>query len=147
VLAAATALGACVDEEGVLLDAGLSGPAVAIEATALTTEIEGSFEMHLELGERASDPTTVNIGTFSLERDGRVLVNPLDIVTNPQFPIEVGIGSSKHVAGTIEHSAGEPDLATELCAGSLELVGTLTDTLGDNRPKTLRSRSFQPSCR
>ncbi|HVR21575.1 MAG TPA: hypothetical protein VMS65_17795, partial [Polyangiaceae bacterium] len=86
------------------------------------------------------------LGTFSLERDGEVLLNPLDFVTDPTFPLEVGVGTSKHVDATLSDSEGEPELATTLCAAELAIVGTLMDTLGDDRPVTLRSASFRPIC-
>jgi hypothetical protein len=142
----AASLAGCVEEEGVLLEATLASPSLTVEASTLTTEVTGSFAIELELGELASDPTTVKLGTFSLERDGEVLLNPLEFDTSPAFPIEVGVGKSAHVHATVNDSEGEPELATTLCAAELAIVGTLTDTLGDDRSQTLRSASFRPTC-
>ena len=143
---AAASLGGCVEQEGVLLEASLASPSLTVSASPLTTELTGSFDIELALGERASDPTTVKLGTFSLERDGEVLLNPLDFVTNPTFPLDVGVGESKHVDATLNDSEGEPELATTLCAAELAIVGTLTDTLGDDHPLTLRSAPFRAIC-
>lgn len=139
-------LASCVDEEGVLLSAEITSPAVTVTSSALVTEVTGAFEIHLSLGDRASDPTTVELGTFSLQRDENVLLNPLELDTNPGFPIEVGVGSKKHVEVTIAHPEAEAELGDALCDGELQIVGTLTDSLGDDRPVTLTSVPFQPTC-
>jgi hypothetical protein len=139
-------LASCVDEEGVLLSAKLESPAVTVNASSLVTEVTGDFEIHLLLGDRASDSTTVELGTFSLQRNGDVLLNPLEIATSPEFPVTVGVGGSKDVHVTIDHPEAEAELGDELCGGPLEIVGTLTDSLGDDRPVTLSSGPVQPTC-
>jgi hypothetical protein len=73
-------------------------------------------------------------------------LNPLEIETEPAFPVEVGVGSSKHVLVAIAHPEAEAELGDVLCGGELQIVGTLTDSLGDDRPVTLTSVSFQPTC-
>jgi hypothetical protein len=143
----AVAFSGCVpDEEGVLLEASLGSPEVTVQGGTLATDVTGSFDIHLELGELASDPTTVKLGTFRLERDGSALVDPLLFDTTPKFPVEVAVGTSKHVVATIMSLDQAPELAEELCAAPLEIVGTVTDTLGDDRAKTLRSGSVTPEC-
>jgi hypothetical protein len=143
----ALALSACsIEEDGVLLEASLSSPELSVEATALTTEVSGSFGIELSLGDRASDPTTVKLGVFSLKRADRELSSPLNLDSDPKFPLDVGVGSSKHVAVLIDEPEGDPELAVELCAGPLEIAGTFTDTLGGDRPVSVSSGSFQPSC-
>ena len=143
----AAGLSGCgIEEEGVLLEASLGSPEVTVEGGTLATDVTGSFDIHLELGELASDPTTVKLGVFRLERDGSALVDPLHFDTNPKFPVEVDVGTSKHVAATIMSLDQAPELAEALCAGPLEIVGTVTDTLGDDRAKTLRSGSVTPDC-
>ena len=136
----------CVEEEGVLLEASITSPELTVAATELTTELTGSFGVELSLGDLAPEATTVKLGTFSLQRGGEVLLNPLDLTADPEFPLEVGVGKSKHVDVTIENPEGEPELAVELCSGELRIVGTLTDTLGDDRPVTLESAAFRPLC-
>jgi len=140
-------LTSCVDEEGVLLSAELASPALTITSSVLVADVTGRFEIHLSLGDRASDPTTVELGTFSLQRDGAVLLNPLELgETTPGFPLTVNVGGSKHVEVPIDHPDVEVELGEELCAGELEIVGTLTDSLGDDRPVTIASPPFQPTC-
>lgn len=140
------ALSGCVEEPGVFLEASVTSPALTVDATDLTTEISGSFGIELSLGDLAPEATTVKLGTFSLKRGGEVLLNPLDMTANPEFPVEVGVGKSKHVDMTIENPEGDPELGASLCSSELRIVGTLTDTLGDDRPVTLESASFRPSC-
>jgi len=139
-------LTSCVDEEGVLLSADLESPAVTVATSALVTEVAGDFAIQLSLGDRASDPTTVELGTFSLQRDGNVLLNPLELDTEPAFPITVGVGGSKRVLVTVGPQEADVEIGESLCSGELEVVGTLTDSLGDDRPVTLASGPFQPSC-
>jgi hypothetical protein len=136
----------CVEEEGVLLEASLTSPALTVEATTLTTEVSGSFGIELALGELAPEATTVKLGTFALKRGDIVLLGPLALTADPKFPLEVGVGKSKHVDVTIQNPEGDPALAIELCSGELRVVGTLTDTLGDDRSVTLESAAFRPSC-
>jgi hypothetical protein len=50
------------------------------------------------------------------------------------------------VQATIDHPDGEPELAAELCGAELQIVGTLTDSLGDDRPLSVTSEAFSPDC-
>jgi hypothetical protein len=139
-------LTSCVDEEGVLLSAELTSPATTVASSTLVTEVTGDFEIHLSLGERASDSTTVELGTFSLQRDGDVLLSPLELDTDPEFPVTVAVGGTKRVAVTIGPQEADAEIAESLCSGELWIVGTLTDSLGDDRPVTVSSGSFSPAC-
>lgn len=140
-------LTSCVpEEEGVLLSAELESPALTVTSSALVTEVMGDFAIQLSLGDRASDATTVELGTFSLQRDGDVLLNPLSLDTEPAFPITVGVGGKKSVAVVIGPQEADADIGNSLCSGQLKVVGTLTDSLGDDRPLTLSSGPFLPTC-
>jgi hypothetical protein len=145
--AVAAALSGCgIEEGGVLLEASLDSPEVTVEGGTLATDVTGSFDIVLELGDLASDPTTVKLGAFRLERDGSALVEPLLFDTNPKFPVDVGVGASKRVAATIMSLDQAPELAEVLCEGPVVIAGTVTDTLGDDRAKTLRSGPVTPDC-
>ena len=140
-------LTSCIpEEEGVLLSAELKSPALTVMSSALVTEVMGDFAIELSLGDRASDATTVELGTFSLQRAGDVLLNPLSLDTAPAFPITVGVGGKKSVAVTIGPQEADADIGSSLCSGQLQVVGTLTDSLGDDRPLTLSSGAFSPTC-
>jgi hypothetical protein len=140
------ALAGCGSKESVMLSARLESPELTVTGNALVTDVTGSFDLELALGNRASDPTSVDLGTFSLQRDGDVLLNPLELDTDPSFPVDVGVGGSKHVEVTITHPDGDPELANDLCSSELQIVGTLTDSLGDDRPITVTSGRFLPDC-
>lgn len=129
----------------VLATMKIESPALTVDGTALTTELDGGFTLVLTLGELASDPTTVKLGTFTLQRDGIVLVDNLQVKTDPTFPITLGVGKTKRVAVTVDHSVMDPDAAAELCAGELAYVGALTDSL-DDHPTTVRSDKITPNC-
>jgi hypothetical protein len=136
----------CGSKEQVMLSARLEDPMLTVEARALTTELTGSFDIVLTLGDRAADPTTVALGTFSLQREGQVLLSPLDMDETPDLPMTIGVGKTERVAVSIAGSIGEPELAAELCAGELSIVGTVTDSVVDDRPRTLSSAPFSPDC-
>jgi hypothetical protein len=135
----------CGSKDVVLATMKIESPALTVDGTALTTELDGSFTLVLTLGDRASDPATVELGTFTLQRDGVVLVDNLDVKTDPMAPFALGVGKSKRVAVTVMHSVMDPDAAAELCAGELAYVGALTDSLADH-PTTVRSDKITPTC-
>jgi len=139
-------LAGCGSKEQVILSASVEDATLMVESTALTTELVGSFRLVLSLGEYAADPSTVGLGTFSLERDAQVLLSPLTLDATPAFPITVGVGKTERVAVSITGSVGEPELAADLCAGELSITGTVTDSLTDERPRTLSSGRFPPDC-
>jgi hypothetical protein len=124
----------------------VEAPSLTVTATALTTEVAGSFDIGLSLGDLASDPTTVKLGTFALERNDAVLLSPLKLETTPAFPISVDVGESKRVEVTIANPDSPPELAQGLCSAELQIRGTLTDSLGDDRPHTVTSLPFSPAC-
>jgi hypothetical protein len=137
----------CGNEEGVVLEASLDSPVLTVTATPLTTDLTGSFDIELSLGERASDPTTVKLGVFSLLGGDEVVFSPLELDTSPGFPLTVDVGGTKHVDVTIANPDGPVELADALCGSPLQIRGTLTDSLGDDRPQTVTSLPFPPDCR
>ena len=145
VVSSAGALGGCGSKEAVMLGATLDSAELTVMGSSLVTDVTGSFDLELSLGDRASDPTTVQIGTFSLQRDGVVLLNPLLLAADPAFPIDVGVGRSKHVDVTITNRDGAVELAADLCSAELQIVGTLTDSLVDGS-LDVRSGLFLPDC-
>lgn len=140
------ALAACGSKESVMLSAHLESPELAITSNGLVTGVTGSFGLELALGDRASDPSTVTLGPFSLQRDSNVLLDPLKLAADPSFPMDVGVGGSKHVDMTIDNPDEDADLASDLCSAELQIVGTLTDTLGDDRSLTVSSGLFRADC-
>jgi hypothetical protein len=136
----------CGSKDQVIMTAKVSQPTLTVEATALTTELSGSFEIVLTLGDRVADPTSVDIGIFSLQRDDIELLSPLDLETDPAFPVDLDIGQTRRVDVTIRSPEAEVELAAELCAGDVEIVGTLIDAAFDDRPISVSSGPFAPEC-
>jgi len=139
-------LAGCGSKEAVMLGATLDSPELTVTGNSLVTDVMGSFDLELSLGDRASDATTVEIGTFSLQRDGNVLLNPLLLAAEPAFPIDIDVGRSKHVDVTVTNPDGEPELAAVLCSAELQIIGTLTDSQGDDHPISVTSGRFLPNC-
>ncbi len=135
----------CGSKERVLLSAHLEAPELTVTSNSLVTDVAGSFAIELALGDLASDPTTVKLLPFSLQRDGEVLLDPLEFDTEPSFPLDVKVGGSKHVHATIDHPDADADLASALCSGEVQIIGNLEDTLGDH-PIAVSSPSFLPDC-
>lgn len=148
-LAIALAVGSlagCGSKEQVMLSASLEDAMLTVEETPLTTELVGGFVLVLTLGDRAADPTEVDLGTFSLQRDAEVLLSPLEMDETPDLPMTIGVGKTERIAVSIMGSIGDAELTADLCAGELTIIGTITDSLVDDRPRTLSSGPFRPDC-
>ena len=139
-------LAGCGSKEQVLMSARVEGPMLTVTGNTLVTDVTGAFVIVLSLGDRAADPTTVDLGAFSLQRDENVLLDPLRLDANPRFPIDLDVGASRRVGVTIANLDEDSSLAAELCAGELSIVGTVTDSLVDDRPRALSSGPFPPDC-
>jgi hypothetical protein len=139
-------LAGCGSKEQVMISARVEGPMLTVTGNQLVTDVTGSFAIVLSLGDRAADPTTVDLGAFSLQRDGSVLLDPLLLDASPRFPVALDVGTSRRVGVTIANPNEVPSRRAELCAGELSIVGTVTDSLVDDRPRTLSSGPFPPDC-
>jgi hypothetical protein len=149
ILVTALAIGSlagCGSKEQVMTSVRVEAPMLTVTGNQLVTDVTGAFVIVLSLGDRAADPTTIDLGAFSLQRDGNVLLDPLLLDADPRFPIDLDVGTSRRVSVTIANPDEDPSLAAELCAGELSIVGTVTDSLVDDRPRTLSSGPFSPDC-
>jgi hypothetical protein len=139
------ALSGCGSEGVASLTGSLERPALDLNRSALGADATGGFELVLFLGEYAAGPTQVSLGAFAIERDGAELYSPLALDSSATFPVNVGVGETKRVSFTF---AVSPDAvaAEALCDGSLAFRGSVSDTLGKNRPTTLTSPEVTPTC-
>lgn len=133
----------CGSKESVSLSATIEAVDLTVEQVALGTSLTGSFELVLELGSEASEPTDVQLEQFSLlsGSDGRELM-PLQ-VTAPDvtFPVRVDKGQRRPIR--LELADGDPgdtDRAT-LC-GALQIRGAVTDSLSNGALTTASSGRF-----
>jgi hypothetical protein len=139
-----TGLGACGSKGSVALSAVISAPSAEVARSAVGADVTGGFEVELRLGEYAEESTTVELGTFSIQRDGADVLAPLTL-GGQKFPVSLGPGEAKSFELTINQAA-DRDVGDSLCEGDLELSGSFTDSLNDDRPTAVRSSAFEPSC-
>lgn len=142
-LAAFTLVG-CGSDGVATLSGALEKPSVTVTRSVLVGDVSGGFELFLELGEFAAGPTEVSLGAFVLERDDTVLLSALPL-SGGMFPVSVGVDQKTRIPLTFTRSA-DLALADELCAGPVAFRGTVSDTLGKNRPTTLHSADVTPTC-
>jgi hypothetical protein len=142
---AVLSLSGCGSEGVASLTGNLERPSLEVTRSAVGADAAGGFELVLFLGAYAEGPTQVSIGAFAIERDGTELYSPLSLDTATRFPVSVGVGETKRIPFTFEVSP-DPAEAEALCAGPLAFRGSVSDTLGKNRPTTLVSGEVTPTC-
>lgn len=137
----------CVEEDTASLEASVEDPSLELEASALVTDASGGFTLLLELGSYAPDATEVSLGAFTLSRSGDDLFGPVPLSASREFPLSVGVGKSVRV--TLELEPGTSATAQEadaMCSGPLSFVGSVSDTLGQNKPIRVESAAFEATC-
>lgn len=137
----------CVEEDTASLGASVEDPSLALEASALVTDASGGFTLLLELGSYASKATEVSLGAFTLSRSGDELFGPVPLSASQDFPVTVGVGKSVRVTLELEPgSSATSEEAEAMCAGPLSFVGSVSDTLGENKPIRVESTAFEAAC-
>lgn len=143
----------CVEAEPdrIRLAASIDAPELALEETALVSSLSGSFVLELELGDLASDPTTMSDAPrFDLiSKADNSLVRVLDVVSAQDFPLSVDVGESVQIAFELTDDntlvGSEVDA---LCAGPVLIGAVIRDSLSGSQPNSVRSASFTPDgCR
>lgn len=138
----------CGSKENVSLSAQLENASVAVATVALGSELSGGFDLRLELGEHAPEPTDVSLGTFSLRREQTELLSslPLATPTGVSFPLRVAPGEVKSVRLSIDsNELLEQAQADAICQGPLIVAGAVIDTLGGGTTNAF-SQSVTPDC-
>jgi hypothetical protein len=144
VLLAALALAGCASDGVATLSGALDKPTVAVNRSALAGDVTGGFELFLELGEFAAGPTEVSLGAFVIERDGNELLPALSL-SGATFPVRIAPKEKRRLPLTFDMTA-ELSVADGICLGPVSFRGSVTDSLGKNRPTTLTSIDATPSC-
>jgi hypothetical protein len=152
----------CASKEVVSLTASIGAVNVAVaKPGGLVTTVSGSFDVALELGQRASEGTDVSFTEFSLVRNdtgGPVLGlpygKPLAWVSSQPLPLRVEPGARAQPRMSIgtrngtqidPMQVGKDDFQT-LCSGvQLKIVGTLQDSANGGRTTPIASPPFVPS--
>lgn len=145
--AAPLLLTGCPEEDTASLEASVESPSLALEASALVTDASGGLTLELHLGSYASSATDVSLGSFTLTRAGDELFGPVPLAASHDFPVNVGVGKS--VSVKLELEAGTTTTAEEaeaLCDGPISFVGSVSDTLGGEKPIRVESVAFDADC-
>jgi hypothetical protein len=123
---------ACNLDPAVFVEPAIESPRLALTGGVLGSSLTGEFTLTLHLGARASGPSEVAFGAFSLvDANGEVVLDGLPVAPSRPSPIAVEPDSDELVVFTID-SGDEPiddALATAICAGEIAIRGTLEDSL------------------
>jgi hypothetical protein len=139
------ALTACVDTspDRVKLVANIANVQLAVSQSSLATSLSGSFVVNLDLGDLAqqeatvSDPPTFQLVTAT-DRSTLVILDAL--VEGTPFPITVKPGTHASLSYSLNDqktlTLGDID---KICAGQVEIAGSLRDTSNGDRPLSFDS--------
>jgi len=82
----------CINtDEAIFVEASIRDGSGSIETSSLSTGFSGSFAVDLHLGLRASGPSDVQLGGFSVQTADRLttIVQVLKTTSQPAFPVFV----------------------------------------------------------
>src|SRR4051812_12163162 len=87
---------ACVNTDAaVFVDPSVTKAEATVSGGALGVGLKGSFDLGLHLGPRASGPSKVTPGTFTIldAKQMGSIVSPLPVLTMSMFPVTVDLDS------------------------------------------------------
>ena len=142
-------LASCNLDAAVFVDPSITMPTLTVQKVALGTTLAGGFNLELHLSARASGPSNVTVGSFSLRTANQqtVLVPNLPVTTHPASPIGVAENSTQTVEVAIDTMSATLDASAHdaICAGQVVVTGTITDSL-ETSPTSVTSAPFTPQC-
>ncbi len=131
-----TLLVGCIDENEavIFVEPSVSSPSANITGSVLGSTIEGSFQLRLVLGPRASGPSTVTLESVVIkDASEQAAIGPvLAVVSSKPFPLTVEPDSDVTIDATFDIGSGTVDMATttKLCdSAGIRISGALGDTL------------------
>lgn len=140
-------LGCSASKDDVALSVRLSDPRLSVSDGRLIAALDGSFELVLALGEYAPRATTVSAPSFDVQRGDVTLVETLDVTPSEPFPLTLEAGDQKTVRFSVSDGEGvDEEQVSALCSGPVQIRGSVTDTLNDDKPTPITSAPFQPDC-
>lgn len=128
-------LAGCVNTDAtVFVDASLESATAAVGGGALGATVAGELALKLHLGPRASGPSQVTLGAFSIldaNQEAEITAVVLG-ASSTEFPVTVDLDSD--VSATLPYSLGSKTLPAEakakLCdAAGVVFRGTIQDSL------------------
>ena len=149
-LATAPLLGCVNTDAAVFVAPTLSSPAATVTSSVLGTGVTGgAFSLDLHLGARASGPSTVTLGAFSIldAEEMNSIVSPLSVQTDTTFPATVQPDSD--VTASFQFDTGAKLFPTavgaQLCASAGVVIGGIIDDSLAGRSTPVYSDVFHPS--
>lgn len=132
-LVALSASGCPNTDAAVFVDAEIPAGSVAIEPQTLGVALSGGFTLSLHLSARASGPSEVSYGSFSLMNadQSETLIASLPLSASVAAPVDVDPDTTVTVELSIDMGADLLDaaLVDRICAGSVVFSGVVDDSL------------------
>ena len=140
----------CNTDAAVFVAPTVEAPTLTVVKAALGTNLKGSFTLKLHLSARASGPSQVTLGTFSLKSadEKTTYAEPLPFTVDKASPFAVAEDSDTVLAITVDTGANPLPVALHdtVCAGGKIVVsGVLQDSLLTTAT-TFASDPFDPGC-
>ena len=146
---ALTLVASCNLDAAVFVAPEIKEPALTVGKEALGTSLKGSLVLSLHLGARASGPSEVTVGTFSLKNADQTVVHVenLPFTASPASPIGVAEDSDSTVEITIDTGSGLllPAAHDAICSGQVVVSGVIQDSLATGSTP-FASTPFTPTC-
>lgn len=135
-LAFSSLLTGCIgeDEAIIFVDPSVSSPEATIAGSVLGSTVTGSFQLRLVLGPRASDSSTVTIGSVNITdaESKSAVVSGLSLTPSQSFPLTVAPSSDVKIDVTFDMGDKTVSMPTTdaLCmAPGVRIAGTINDSL------------------
>jgi hypothetical protein len=138
----------CGSKGAVSLTASIGDVNVSVEPLTLGTRLAGSFTLSLSVGPEAEADSQVSLESFALVRGAETLVDALEVVPeSATFPLTVPKGGSRRVTFKIGSDTKllEQEAKDRICAGNVQVVGAVRDSLSDGKITPLRGAEVTPS--
>lgn len=139
----------CIDTDpAVFVEASVATPSLAVQTSALATGLEGTVDVSLHLGSRASGPSTTTLPAASLvdEAGATTLAPTLGFTASPSVPVTVPVDDT--VIVTLSFAAKDnllpAERASAICAEKPRIRLLVDDSLR-GVPATIDSPPFTPS--
>ncbi len=122
----------------VTLSASVPNAQLQVATVALGTKLSGSFDLRLDLGERADKALDLTPDKFSVLGAGDATIVPtLSAATTESYPVHVNVGQARTLTYTLDDKNPlDASAQTALCAGPVRISGSVTDAGGASFPAT-----------
>lgn len=135
-LALSSSLIGCIgdDEAIIFVEPSVASPHATLASSVLGSTVTGSFQLRLVLGPRASDSSTVTIGSVNITdaENKTAVLSGLSLTSSPPFPLNVAPSTDVNV--DVAFDMGNKTVSTQaadaLCnVPGVRIAGTINDSL------------------